>query len=365
MDERSRLLQPPENSRPTSVNSDAWYFRFKDSNWIAAETYNIWKVPVLCYTFALLMDMADVMRMTPKMQLFETIICHQYYPKHGLNGTIPGILSDPCKSSEVQRELTAIKARLKIIENMVCAFIPFSLIVLWSLILAIPFGDLANKKGRIFVLALGLVDQMLSEIWIMVISSAGGSIPYSSIYISSILKSVDGGVMVVYAIVHTSISDVIPPGRRAQAFFYLSTALLITEIVVPAFGSMMMQNWNVYVPLALGLVFELLGGVLLSMIPETAKLAQAGEVSGDDETVCESGAARPKTSSLWSGIKTSAKHILAPFVLIWRMVSGNRDVFFTAISFLVFALPREILEFLVQYTSKRFSWSLAEVGGIS
>ncbi|KAM5433076.1 hypothetical protein MferCBS31731_007188 [Microsporum ferrugineum] len=324
MDERSRLLQPPENSRPTSVNSDAWYFRFKDSNWIAAETYNIWKVPVLCYTFALLMDMADVMRMTPKMQLFETIICHQYYPKHGLNGTIPGILSDPCKSSEVQRELTAIKARLKIIENM-----------------------------------------MLSEIWIMVISSAGGSIPYSSIYISSILKSVDGGVMVVYAIVHTSISDVIPPGRRAQAFFYLSTALLITEIVVPAFGSMMMQNWNVYVPLALGLVFELLGGVLLSMIPETAKLAQAGEVSGDDETVCESGAARPKTSSLWSGIKTSAKHILAPFVLIWRMVSGNRDVFFTAISFLVFALPREILEFLVQYTSKRFSWSLAEVGGIS
>lgn len=233
------------------------------------------------------------------------------------------------------------------------------------MILAIPFGDLANKKGRIFVLALGLVGQMLSEIWIMVISSAGGSIPYSSIYISSILKSVGGGVMVVYAIVHTSISDVIPPGRRAQAFFYLSTALLITEIVAPAFGSMMMQNWNVYVPLALGLVFELLGGALLSMIPETAKLAQAGEVSEDDETVCESGAARPKTSSLWSGIKTSTKHILAPFVLIWRMVSGNRDVFFTAISFLVFALPREILEFLVQYTSKRFSWSLAEVGEIS
>ncbi|KAM5433759.1 hypothetical protein McanCB56680_006668 [Microsporum canis] len=353
MDERSRLLQPPENSRPTSVNSDAWYFRFKDSNWIAAETYNTWKVPVLCYTFALLVDMADVMRMTPKMQLFETIICHQYYPKHGLNSTIPGILSDPCKSSEVQRELTAIKARLKIIENI------------FALILAIPFGDLANKKGRIFVLALGLVGQMLSEIWIMVISSAGGSIPYSSIYISSILKSVGGGVMVVYAIVHTSISDVIPPGRRAQAFFYLSTALLITEIVAPAFGSMMMQNWNVYVPLALGLVFELLGGALLSMIPETAKLAQAGEVSEDDETVCESGAARPKTSSLWSGIKTSTKHILAPFVLIWRMVSGNRDVFFTAISFLVFALPREILEFLVQYTSKRFSWSLAEVGEIS
>ncbi|KAF3483761.1 MFS transporter [Arthroderma uncinatum] len=364
MDEHTRLLQASGNSGPTSANAStgndnddarrsgqAWYLKFHDTNWLA-EVYSVWKVPILVYAFALLVDIADTVRVTPKTQLFETIICYGYCPPHGLNSTSLDISEDPCKSSEVQGDLVAIKARLKVIENI------------FALMLAIPFGNLANKRGRVFVLVLGTIGQILSEIWILIVSLMGGGwLPFNSIYLSSILKSAGGGGMVLSAIGYTILSDVLPSDRRAQAFFYMASVQLITEVIAPVLGSVLMQAWSVYAPLVAGLVFELVGFVVLSMIPDTSKLAtQEGDISDDDETIREHGDLKPEKYSILASIKTGIKHALAPFVLVWTIVSGSLDIFFVTISFLVATLGREILEFLIQYTSKRFSWSLAESG---
>lgn len=227
--------------------------------------------------------------------------------------------------------------------------------------LAIPFGNLANKRGRVFVLALGTVGQMLSEIWILIVCLAGGSIPYESIYISSILKSAGGGGIVISAVAHTLLADVVPSDRRAQAFLYLASALLITEMVAPVLASLLMQNWNVYAPLVLGLVFELFGGAVLFMIPETVKRVQDGEDPSMDDDPLESSSEEGERYSFCSGVKTTIKHIIAPFVLVWKMIRADRNILFVATSFLVLSLGRSTLEFLIQYTSKRFDWTLAEV----
>ncbi|KAK2879425.1 hypothetical protein FQN49_000885 [Arthroderma sp. PD_2] len=361
MDERTRLLQsrstgstspnPPfaENDGDTTRPSDqAWYLRFYDSKWMA-EVYDVWKIPILCYVFALLVDLADNLRTTPKTQLFETILCYEYYP-HRLDSTIMGMPEELCKSDEIQGQLISLKARLKVIE------------IVFALILAIPLGNLANTRGRVFVLVLGTVGQMLSEIWILIVAFLGGGwLPFGSVYISSLLKSASGGGMVISAIIHAILSDVIPSDRRSQAFFYIASILLIAEVIAPVLGSVLMQTWNVYAPLAFALIFELLGGVVLFMLPNTVKLAtEDGDASEEDETNREHGGVESESHVIWTGLKTSVKHAVAPFVLVWRIISGNRDVFFSAISFLVLGLGREILDFLVQYTSKRFGWSLAE-----
>ncbi|DAA77186.1 TPA_exp: putative MFS transporter [Trichophyton benhamiae CBS 112371] len=293
--------------------------------------------------------MADVVRLTPKTQLFETIICNGYYHGNGHDSMIPlGITTNPCKGCEVQSRLATIKARLKVIENI------------FALMLAIPFGNLANKRGRVFVLALGTIGQMLSEIWVLIVSLAGGSIPYESIYISSILKSAGGGGIVIAAVAHTILSDVVPADRRAQAFLYLASALLITEMVAPVLASLLMQNWNVYAPLVLGLVFELFGSAVLFMIPETAKRVQDGGDLSIDDGSFESRSEERERYSFWSGVKTTTKHIIAPFALVWKMIRADRNIPFVATSFLVLSLGRNTLEFLIQYTSKRFGWTLAE-----
>lgn len=129
MNERTRLLQSSgsttnHNASSTESNQNAWYFSHSTRKWIA-EAYNIWKIPFLCYVFALAVDMADVVRLTPKTQLFETIICNGYYHGNGLDSTIPsGITTNPCKSSEVQSRLATIKARLKVIENIFGTVLP-------------------------------------------------------------------------------------------------------------------------------------------------------------------------------------------------------------------------------------------------
>ncbi|EGD99433.1 hypothetical protein TESG_06868 [Trichophyton tonsurans CBS 112818] len=354
MDEQTRLLQSSgstttnHNASCTENNGSAWYFSHSTRKWIA-EAYSIWKIPFLCCVFGLAVDMADVVRLTPKTQLFEAIICNGYYHGNGLDSTIhSGITANPCKDSEVQSRLATIKARLKVIENI------------FALMLAIPFGNLANKRGRVFVLALGTVGQMLSEIWILIVGLAGGSIPYESIYISSILKSAGGGGIVISAVAHTLLADVVPSDRRAQAFLYLASALLITEMVAPVLASLLMQNWNVYAPLVLGLVFELFGGAVLFMIPETVKRVQDGEDPSMDDDPLESSSEEGERYSFCSGVKTIIKHIIAPFVLVWKMIRADRNILFVATSFLVLSLGRSTLEFLIQYTSKRFDWTLAE-----
>ncbi|EFQ99582.1 hypothetical protein MGYG_02594 [Nannizzia gypsea CBS 118893] len=354
MDERTSLLQTSNSSTTafdgassSESNRRVWYFPPYSNKWIA-EAYKIWKIPLLCYAFALAVDMADVVRLTPKTQLFETVICNEYYGSNLASMMPQSAMNNPCKGSEVQSRLANLKARLKIIENI------------FALMLAIPFGNLANQKGRVFVLALGTVGQMLSEVWILIVSLARGAIPYGSIYLSSVLKSAGGGGIVISAVGHTLLSDVVPSDRRAQAFLYLASALLITEMLAPVLASVLMQNWSVYAPLGLGLVFELIGGAVLFIIPETLKRIQEREDPELNEASDDASDAGRGISSFWPVVKTGIKHVIAPFILVWRTIKANRNILVVATSFLVTSLGRNMLEFLIQYTSKRFGWTLAE-----
>ena len=54
-------------------------------------------------------------------------------------------------------------------------------------------------------------------------------------------------------------------------------------------------------------------------------------------------------------------HVLGQGNPSLNATGGLRNILFVATSFLVLSLGRSTLEFLIQYTSKRFDWTLAEV----
>ncbi|KAL3421705.1 MFS multidrug transporter [Phlyctema vagabunda] len=351
--EDSHLLPPP-NSTVVATKLE-----FQAQHWL--KIWHTWKVPILCYLFALLADCGDTIRTTPKTRLLEIIICRRYYAEQNpdiFNASLAvSALELPeslCKIADIQGELVTTKTWLKIGEN------------LCGLILAIPFGALADKKGRNFVLMLGIVGQILSEVWILGVCYFSSAVPFGFIYFSILLKSSGGGAIMLSAMVHAILSDVVTPDRRAEAFFHLASTMLLTEILAPPLGSVLMQTWSVFTPLICGFPFELASLAVLSMIPNTIQLLQQHVSCHDglapDAPISSIDANHGRgSSSSFTRIKARIEKLSDPILQVWTLISRNRNILLVNISFLVTTLGRETLDFLVQYTSKRFGWSLAKV----
>lgn len=85
-------------------------------------------------------------------QQIERLTCKSYVEAAHFNGT-----TDPCKSVEVQKEVAYVLG----INNMMDA-IP-------GLLVAIPYGALADTRGRRFVLVLGYFGLALDLLWQVVV----------------------------------------------------------------------------------------------------------------------------------------------------------------------------------------------------
>lgn len=84
--------------------------------------WQTWRIPIICYIVALLLDFAETMRATPKTQLYESILCERYYrdtpESEDMSGPGIEITERMCKVPEVQGALVSMQARLKMGENL-------------------------------------------------------------------------------------------------------------------------------------------------------------------------------------------------------------------------------------------------------
>ncbi|KAI9037665.1 MFS transporter [Aspergillus affinis] len=298
--------------------------------------WQTWRIPILCYVAALLLNFAETMRATPKTQLYESILCERYYKLKSESPLGPAVeITDRmCKVPEVQEALVSLQAWLKMGENLI------------ALILAIPFGKLSNTKGRTLVLILGILGHTLAEICIVLVCYFHDSVPLESLFISVALRSLGGGVMVVSAIVHAILADVVSEDRRAQAFFYLMSTQLASEVVAPLLGSALMKR-SVYMPLLLSFPLQILSIAVAWGIPNSTRCPKEGN-DGEEDDQAEHGQAT-QTESLGTRIESLA-----------RFIKDQMGVILIGVSFLSSMLAGESLDYLVQYASKKFEWTLAE-----
>lgn len=96
-------------------------------------------------------------------QQVERLTCKSFVEAAQLNGT-----GDPCKSVEVQKEVAYVLG----INNMMDA-IP-------GLLVAVPYGALADTRGRRFVLVLGYFGLALDLLWQVVVCKLNAPCDVSS-----------------------------------------------------------------------------------------------------------------------------------------------------------------------------------------
>jgi MFS family permease len=130
--------------------------RKKDKPWIL--------LVALAILLLVVIDIGAYLGEPPKTRVYESNICLSYYREHdtsviGADGTIPEM---QCKIDAVQQKLAMIFGWQETFDA-----IP-------PILLAVPFGTLADRIGRKWIFTISLMGLQLNYAWILLICKAHG-----------------------------------------------------------------------------------------------------------------------------------------------------------------------------------------------
>ncbi|KAJ5346313.1 hypothetical protein N7541_008795 [Penicillium brevicompactum] len=336
---------------------------------------------VILFSMILAVEVGFAFLEGPMVRIMEAIACRQHYlnadpTKIGVDGQVPESL---CKIAEVQAELAAVKGYHMFFDGTICA------------LLAIPYGLLADRRGRKSTLALSLPGFGLNTILTLVILWFSDVFPLRTLWLTALTWLLGGGPVVAFAIIWTMMADVTTESERANIFFQFAIVSMGAELVSTAVSSYLM-SLNPWIPLVIGFGIVMSGMMLILVLPETKHALPSrepeqphvemselrdenepkldlNESSADDRYHDEPdiNGDRANEAPSWSipsythqsfltKIRANYRFYLKPYLFIL----GRKQVLLLLTAFLVYRLSRGSSWFLAQYISIRYLWTLAE-----
>ncbi|KAK1969086.1 putative MFS transporter [Colletotrichum sublineola] len=290
--------------------------------------------PIIVVAMMLFIDgLGYCMSLAPQTQLFENIVCRQYY-KVDDTGSAGRPSEEMCKDPAVQDVVAQLFGWQTFFDG-----IP-------GLVLAIWFGVLADKQGRRRFFFLSLVGQVLGSCWVLFICWA--ELPLRLVWLSSAFLVIGGGSTVTGAISMMIITDASPEKYRSNIFFYAQAALIVAELVGPAIGSVLMTN-SLWHPLLLGLACTVITAILAGTIPETLHRGEGGTIESDSEDLSDE-------LSLQRTLQRLLEHVHKTL----KFIASHRSVLLLVLTFLVVDFSRQSLSVLLQYLSTRYTIPIAK-----
>ncbi|KAF2439771.1 hypothetical protein P171DRAFT_476218 [Karstenula rhodostoma CBS 690.94] len=298
----------------------------------------VWLV-FLAFVFVTIVDVGAFLAEPPKTRVFEANLCLRYYKdndpsKIGDDGYVPEAL---CKIDEVQQKLAMIFGWQDTFDA-----IP-------GLLLAIPFGALADKWGRKWIFVASLVGVQLNSAWVLLICYFR-TLPLQLTWFSSAFFLVGGGPIVASTLAITMISDVAPPAQRTNIFLYLTASVLIAEMCAPIMASKLMET-GLWLPLLLALAIQQVGVTVGIFFPETLHLRDLPEPRDGDHASIEL-----QAKDEGHGLETQLKHFKSALLLL----TSDIQLALVVALFVVNRLGRQALTLLLRYASKRYNWEISK-----
>lgn len=118
------------------------------------------QVLFLACLIAVTVDIGNYISVAPQLQIFELNICQRLHPEvfdSNPGGVLPSVVPSACKTADVQGELALLKGWMSTFDQLP------------GIILALPYGLMADRVGRKPVLFLSLAGCVLQEMAIRVI----------------------------------------------------------------------------------------------------------------------------------------------------------------------------------------------------
>ncbi|KAJ5088497.1 hypothetical protein N7456_012113 [Penicillium angulare] len=302
---------------------------------------------VVSAIFILAADFGTNLSVAPQTAIFEQIICQKYSELGGaLNTTdITFDTMNPCKSETVQGELALVLGYKE------------GLDVLPTMFLSIPYGVLSDHWGRKSVICLGITGLILSELWTRLVCLWSSVLPLRLVWLSSIWKIIGGGDQVLIATACVTVADIFPEEEMSTALFTLMSWALVSDIVASP-ASAYLMTYDPWIPYILGFIIISIGCVAILFLPETLEYAQAKKADAQRR--------RSDTSIQLNepSIKLSTSQLLARHIHEFKeatqfMWKDSNTLWMILIAF-VAMISKQSTNILLQYTSKRFNWSIAK-----
>ncbi|OJZ91606.1 hypothetical protein ASPFODRAFT_27487 [Aspergillus luchuensis CBS 106.47] len=324
------------------------------------------------FAMILAVEVGICMSNGPVTRIYESIACREYYTQYdptqiGADGEVQEEL---CKVKAVQQDLAAVKGYMEFFDGILSA------------VLAIPYGLLADRRGRKSTICLSIPGFALNCIIQLVVMWRPDVFPLRTVWASSLAWLFGGGPVVAFAIIWTMMSDVSTEEER------FGVASMGADFASSAASSWLMAL-DPWLPLLLGWGLAVVGMFFALSLPETMRVGssqpswkqpsmemsqvspgnaeykevpskeQEHEVLSDEETLqgeeasFTTKAARP---TFFASAKQRSRAYFAPYSFIFR----NKQIMLLLTAFLVYRLSRGSSWFLVQYISTRYKWTLAE-----
>ncbi|KAL4739265.1 major facilitator superfamily domain-containing protein [Aspergillus similis] len=333
------------------------------------------RLMITLLAMVLAVEVGFVMAGGPMTRIYESIACREYFAqadpaKIGPDRQVPEEL---CKLKEVQSEIAAVTGYMEFFQGVL------------SVILAAPYGLLADRYGRKKTLCLGIPGFILNCVIMFVVMWFDDVFPLRATWASCLTFVFGGGPVVTIAVIFTMMADVTTEEERAVMFFRFGVASMAADFVSSAASSWLM-TMNPWFPLILGWSIVIVGAFLALLLPETKNavtprtLEQSPEMEldplsstnepkvsgssekfsaspvGDEEDLGMPFLNRPKRRSFFASLATLSRSYLSPYAFIFR----TKRVLLLLTAFLVYRLSRGSSWFLVQYISARYNWTIAQ-----
>lgn len=271
----------------------------------------------------------------PLTKIVESALCDAYYDE--AQGLGRPSFDEKCKIPEIQSKMAYIFATVEICDAIA------------GVVAAFPWGMAADRLGRRPVAAIALVGLAIGVFWIMTILWFSNIFPVIMITTGSLWRFLGGGNAVLVAILLSMISDVIPEDKRAAAFMRIHVSNLVGSLVSPALSSAMMSVTGPWPVMFVAIGCILVGAVAFMFVPETMQHKQS-EPANDDDTD------GPK------GLKGHLDHTIAQLKNSMSMLKSPSVILLLLTCLGTYPITEATAQFLVQFTSKRYSIPIESTG---
>ncbi|KAH7409861.1 hypothetical protein DE146DRAFT_604896 [Phaeosphaeria sp. MPI-PUGE-AT-0046c] len=295
---------------------------------------------VLALFLVAVIDVGAFLAEPPKTRVYEANICLSYYREHdtsaiGPDGAIPEKL---CKIDAVQQKLAMIFGWQETFDA-----IP-------AVLLAVPFGTLADRVGRKWIFTASLMGLQLNSAWILLICYFK-TLPLQWTWLSSAFFVIGGGPLVSVALALSMIADIAPPEKRTTIFLYLTASVLVAEMCAPLMAAKLMDRGD-WLPLLLALGIQQVGICIAFFFPETLHLRDLPEPRDNVDHSIELEPIKGGHFTLRAQLRN--------FRIAYTFLRSDFQLGLVVFSFMANRLGRQAMTLLVRYASKRYEWQIKD-----
>ncbi|KAE8392302.1 major facilitator superfamily domain-containing protein [Aspergillus alliaceus] len=315
---------------------------------------SIFVICVLLVTFG---DFAVLSINIPLTRLYESIICYQYYEQSDPSRIDPGgnVPEQWCKIAPVQGDVALIRGY-----EALFTYIP-------GVILAIPYGLLADKWGRKPVVLLSVGGILLSMNATLLVCAFWKTFPLRLVWLAPAFSIIGGGIPVLSSMILTIIADIMPENERATAFFRIMTGQYLAQTTATPLSSTLMEAYGPWLPIQLGYICACITFLMACLLRETANPNPHNQPTNNpaDE---DSDSDSPPPPPIMT-VPPKSKCLLAKTPHLYTqtttlLLHHNPKLLLLTLTFFLNALEEPTQSLNIQYLSERYTLPLSRTSFI-